>query len=367
MAIKSYKTKRGTFYMFTSYLGVNRITRKDILITRRGFKTKREAQSAEAEYKYRYDNNMLDLHTDTTYYDVYKIWIKLYAKTVEDSTLNKAIQNFKLHILPAFGRMKLSEITPLDCQNFANEMSDKFAVLSKVYSPAKRVYEYARKIDLVSGDNPFDKVIRPKRKKQKKIVPFMNKEELRTLLGAIKSPLWYTFFFLLAHTGARRGEALACRWNDFDFQKGTWHICRAIAVGEDNVQYFSTTKTYTSDRVIDLDPELIQVLLNYRRKQKIKSIDGLIFSTKKGTMLTVTKPYNYLQEIIKKNDLKHVTIHSFRHTHCSMLFESGWTIKDVQERLGHKDMQTTMNIYLHITSDRKKKSMEQFINYLKEG
>ena len=51
----------------------------------------------------------------------------------------------------------------------------------------------------------------------------------------------------------------------------------------------------------------------------------------------------------KKYPLKHVTLHGFRHTHCSLLFEMGTPLEEVQERLGHTDIKTTMNIYTHVT------------------
>lgn len=56
--------------------------------------------------------------------------------------------------------------------------------------------------------------------------------------------------------------------------------------------------------------------------------------------------------------------HGFRHTHCSLLFEAGVTIKEVQDRLGHTDVQTTMNIYAHVSKECKTSAIEKFSNYL---
>ena len=59
---------------------------------------------------------------------------------------------------------------------------------------------------------------------------------------------------------------------------------------------------------------------------------------------------NMLNRIWRKYpDFKRITPHGFRHTHCSLLFEAGATIKEVQERLGHENIQTTMDIYAHVT------------------
>ena len=77
-----------------------------------------------------------------------------------------------------------------------------------------------------------------------------------------------------------------------------------------------------------------------------------------------TKPNQKLDRILKKNELKRITVHGLRHTHCSLLFEAGLPIQEVKERLGHPDIQTTMNIYTHVTKKAKEKSAEKFAAYI---
>ncbi|MBO0427820.1 tyrosine-type recombinase/integrase [Vagococcus fluvialis] len=62
--------------------------------------------------------------------------------------------------------------------------------------------------------------------------------------------------------------------------------------------------------------------------------------------------------------IKRITPHGFRHTHCSLLFESGANINQVQERLGHKDIKTTMNIYVHVTEKVKEETGQKFAQYV---
>ena len=77
-----------------------------------------------------------------------------------------------------------------------------------------------------------------------------------------------------------------------------------------------------------------------------------------------TKPNQKLDRILKKNELKRITVHGLRHTHCSLLFEAGLPIQEVKERLGHSDIKTTMNIYTHVTKKAKEKSAEKFAAYI---
>lgn len=65
--------------------------------------------------------------------------------------------------------------------------------------------------------------------------------------------------------------------------------------------------------------------------------------------------------ICEQNKLEMIHIHGFRHTHCSLLFENGVPMK---KRLGHSDIQTTMNTYTHVTENSRDKSAEKFAKYV---
>ena len=78
----------------------------------------------------------------------------------------------------------------------------------------------------------------------------------------------------------------------------------------------------------------------------------------------VLKKNNWLETIIKPYDLKKITIHGFRHSHCSLLFEMGTPIQVVQERLGHTNIKTTMDIYTHVTEKQRDKIADNFAKYV---
>lgn len=90
----------------------------------------------------------------------------------------------------------------------------------------------------------------------------------------------------------------------------------------------------------------------------------LVFSNLSNNFMQLVKVGYNLDLIVKKYGLKRITTHGFHHTHCSLLFETGATIKEVQDRLGHSDVQTTMNIYAHVTEKAKEKTAEKFANYV---
>lgn len=69
-------------------------------------------------------------------------------------------------------------------------------------------------------------------------------------------------------------------------------------------------------------------------------------------------------QVQKKYNLKPITTQGLRHTHCSLLFEAGAKIKEVQDHLGHNHIQTTMNIYAHVSAKAKERAIQKFKDYL---
>ena len=71
--------------------------------------------------------------------------------------------------------------------------------------------------------------------------------------------------------------------------------------------------------------------------------------------------------ITKTYNQPHITVHGFRHTHCSLLIEAGIEMNQVKDRLGHSDIQTTMNIYSHVTKMVRSKSTDLFSDFMSES
>lgn len=90
----------------------------------------------------------------------------------------------------------------------------------------------------------------------------------------------------------------------------------------------------------------------------------LIFSNSKNEAIHPAHISNVLKKFINNNGLDAITAHGFRHTHCSLLLEAGVAIKEVQERLGHSDIKTTMNIYAHVTKKDDHDTGMKFANFI---
>src|SRR5699024_11052183 len=92
----------------------------------------------------------------------------------------------------------------------------------------------------------------------------------------------------------------------------------------------------------------LQYQENIIANRVIKEEEQFIFNNKDNKHYHTGSASRWLKELIKKYDLKPITLHQFRHTHASLLYESGMDIKNIQNRLGHSTIVTTLNTYTHL-------------------
>lgn len=377
--IKSYSLQNGEKrYQFQLYVGVNPLTGKEQRTTRRGFKTKKEAQLALARLKLEIDKGNYKKESAETFQEVYKLWINQYENTVEESTFNKTINYFKNHILPALGKYKIEKINVALCQNIVNEWFKNYSEYRIFKSYAARIFDFAIKHDFIQN-NPMKLVEVPRKidvPTDEENENFYTKEELIHFLNCAKDYGNYqafTFFRLLAFSGSRKSELLALTWNDIDFTKNEIRINKALARGKNSRLYIKTTKTKKSTRTIKMDVNTMTILDEWKKRQKHDYFklgyntlkpNQLIFSSRKNELLQTSGVNQWMNQIIDKYSLKKITVHGWRHTCASLLFEAGSSLKEVQDRLGHNDVKTTMDIYTHVTEKAKSEAIQKLASYL---
>ena len=378
--IKEYIKQDGSkAYMFQTYLGVDPATGKPRKTTRRGFATKKEAQLTLSRLKFEIEENGFTKVTHDNFEEIYLLWFdSAYKNTVKESTYVKTKEMFRVHILPAFGSMKLNKISVTYCQTTVNNWCDSLAKYRVMKNYVTKVLDYSIALGLLK-DNPMRKITMPKRKEivdGEKVENYYNKEELQHFLDCIKSDgftRWHALFRLLAFSGMRKGEALALEWKDIDFNQSTVTVNKTLARGENNKLIIQSPKTKTSFRTVSVDPGTMQLLKEWRKEQARDYLklgfntmqpSQVVFTTYKNEYMQLASVTNRINKIIKKHDLKVITTHGLRHTHCSLLFEAGASIQEVKERLGHSDIQTTMNIYTHVTEKAKEGMAEKFAAYV---
>ncbi|WP_294743769.1 tyrosine-type recombinase/integrase [uncultured Exiguobacterium sp.] len=288
--------------------------------------------------------------------------------------------NINIAHIGSINSSKIEKMNIEVCQRHVNEWFGKLKNFRMVKAYAAKVLDFAIKRGYIQS-NPFSLVDMPKPKKAYTDLAeeinenFYTREELIKFLSCLQTDnnfKAYALFRLLSFSGMRKGEALALKWTDLNFMNNEIKISKAISRGKNNQLYLKSTKTGTV-RNIKMDDQTIQILKQWKKRQQEDLLilgfntlnkDQLVFSNTKNEYLQPTKTRRWLVQIQQKYNLKSITTHGLRHTHCSLLFEAGASIKEVQDRLGHSDVKTTMDIYAHVTQKAKAEAIQKFENYI---
>lgn len=377
--IKQYTLKDGaTRYLYIAYVGTDPLTGKEKRIKKSGFKTHKEAKLAESQLLLKVEKDGFFNKPDKiTFKGVYDLWLVHYKNTVKPSTYAVQKAQIELHILPVFGACYVDKITLPFCQKQALEWFKQYKTFSNLIGKVKEVLNYAINLGYIKT-NPMDKIIKPRKlstidEDDSQKENFYNREELLTFLECVEKEErkeLIAIFRLLAFTGIRKGELLALRWKDIDFFQSKLSINQTVAYGDNSTIVFQTPKTKKSKRTLSLDPATVKILKQWKQERAFFSFPNrvsesdLVFVTENGKPKSFDFINYNLKKILKKYDLPYIKPHGFRHTHISLLFEAGASVKEVQERVGHEDIKTTMNIYAHVTENVKEKTAEKFAHFL---
>ena len=380
--IKYSNAKNEVRYKFRYYAGIDELTGKKRYIKRTGFTSTKDAK--KELLKLEYLNSVGELTRPAKrvkFGELLNDWMQLYKTTVKPSTYAMTKIKAKNYIMPYFGDMYANKITLQQCQAFTNKVYNLVPVASSsINSIIKRVLDYAIRLG-IRDNNPMQYVIRPKRQPS---IPdtsrhpnFYDRKELAKFLNTAKelSLKYYALFRLLAFSGIRIGELSALTWQDLNFKTKELNINKTLVVVE-RQKTIQTPKSKAGTRLISLDDETVRILKTWQLRQRkdflklgINTLgnDQLIFSNRKNSYLRNDNIRKHSLKIATKATLATITLHGFRHTHASLLFASGVDVKQVQARLGHSDINTTLNIYTHVTKEKQDRLGDEFAKYVNLG
>ena len=386
MNITEYKKKNGNIvYRASVYLGVDKLTGKKARTTvtantKKGIKIKaREAVNAFASNGY----TVKDKPTITTYEELVKVWWDSYKNTVKPNTRQSMDGLVRVHLLPVFGDYKLDKLTTPLIQSIINELADKtnrgekgaFLHYDKIHALNKRILQYGVTMQAIPS-NPARDVVLPRntqKAKRKKVKHFEN-QELKKFLGYLDNldsdryRYYYetTLYKFLLATGCRINEALALSWSDIDLDNAVVHVTKTL----NRDLEINSPKSKASYRDIDIDQATVSMLKQYKLRQtkeawKIGQRESVVFSDFIHEYPSSSRLKRRLQTHFKRADVPNIGFHGFRHTHASLLLNSGIPYKELQYRLGHSTLSMTMDIYSHLSKENAKKAVSFYETALK--
>ena len=374
MKIAEIKKQNGsTVYRSRVYLGIDMTTGKRIqanLTARTKTELKKKAQLAKAEFQ---NNGCTKKETIslTSYEEVAQLWWESYQHTVKPNTQDSVKRLLANHVIPLFGSYRLDKLTTPTIQRIVNQLALRankreegaFLHYDKIHALNKRILQYAVTMQIIDI-NPAREVILPRKiKKGRNKVKHFNNLELKQFLSyleeanlAIYRNIYeITLYKFLLATGCRINEALALHWSDIDLHNATVNITKTLNhLGEIN-----SPKSEASYRTIDIDPQTIEVLKMYQKRQrqeawKLGRTETVVFSDFIHKYPNNKTLATRLNTRFKHASVPNIGFHGFRHTHASLLLNSGIPYKELQHRLGHSTLAMTMDTYSHLSKKKAK-------------
>ena len=375
MQIKQITKKDGSIvYRANVYLGVDKVTGKDVKTSITG-RTKKEVKQKTKEAEIAFLQNgstRFQASNITTYKELASLWWESYKHTVKPNTQLNVRRLLDNHILPLFGSYKLDKLTTPLIQNVVNKLADKtnkgeegaFLYYDSLHALNKRILQYGVVMQAIPF-NPAREVILPRntqKAKREKVKHFDN-DELKSFLKYLDTldvsryRYYYeiTLYKFLLATGCRINEALALSWSDIDLDNAVVHITKTL----NYKQEINSPKSKTSPRDIDIDQATVSMLKQYKHRQvqeawQLGRSETVVFSDFIHEYPNNRTLHTRLRTHFKRAKVTNIGFHGFRHTHASLLLNSGIPYKELQHRLGHSTLAMTMDTYSHLSKEKVK-------------
>lgn len=347
MANAIYKDKeRGTYTVQKQYKGRT--------IKKRGFNSLNEAKAYLAHEMYLIDHPVVtEKKTDTTLDDLFSVYIDFRSINVRITTLKGNKDKYRIHIQPNFGADLVSSLNPdkirewkinlvkMDFgEDFTNQTIMVFRNILKF--GIERDYQVNKK-----SLSELDKVKIQKIPQEREILTYEEIDKfLDTFDKSVPSELmYYEYFYAFSRSGMRPNEFRGLRKKDL--KKNSINVNHDITSkisGQGDI--IQPCKNDYSIRDVLMPDDIMKMLHD---RTAAYGPDDFVFG--KEAALRETTLRRVLDGHLSLAKLNHITIYGFRHSHATHLIRNGVMIKVVSSRLGHKDIQTTLNTYQHLLKD----------------
>ena len=320
------------------------------------------------------------IRTDVTLSDYIRVWLGHVSRKVDAVTLQGYETLAKGHVLPYFdnNKIKLRDVDHIVLQKYIDEkstrgrkdgtggLSPRSLRLHK--NILHQTLDFAVMNKLIPM-NPCQFVILPKNERFE--ATFYSTDQLQKLFKAIEGERILPLIKITAFYGLRRSELLGLQKDSINFEARTMTIkhtvCKVTEIVEKN-----KTKNASSFRTFPLTDEAIEIFkaaeADEQRNRKIFGDkyheNNYVFKWPDGRPYSPDYVSHRFRELLKKHNLPHIRFHELRHSCASILITMGFSLKDIQEWLGHSDIKMTANIYAHLDVTRKNKVAESLTLHL---
>lgn len=296
------------------------------------------------------------------------LWKEEKRQFVKKSTFAAYSLIVETHLMPAFGN--LTEIAEKDVQEFVlNKLNKGLSqkTIKDILIVLRMILKYGAKKNYCVY-SPIDVIFPTDRERQElEVLSIANQKKI---MHYVKEN--FTFrnlgIFICLSTGIRIGEICALTWEDIDIDGGVIHIRKTIQriyIRGKGVRHtellIDTPKTATSIRDIPMTKDLLSVLKPIR-----KVVNGQYFVLTNEAHPTEPRTYrNYYKKLLDKLGIPPIKFHGLRHSFATRCIESHCDYKTVSVILGHSNISTTLNLYVHPNMEQKKRCIDRMLKSLR--
>ncbi len=316
-------------------------------------------------------NTYVNGNKDITLDELYNFYYSIKENEVKLATLQSTDRRYKRYIQKYLGHKKVRNITLSDLQNWKNEilklnlcnkyMNEIYGVFNCVLNTGVK-YDHLDK-NLLSRVGRFKKPVYEVKK-----VDFWTKEEFDKFICVARKHCeewekqgkedyllywaYYVMFNIMFYCGCRKGEVYPLQWTDIDFNRNVVSITKGLTYkvkGTEENYVLSTPKTRSSIRDIVMPKQLVDILKeHYARYDRVYGFTDQFFVCGGVVPIRDTVLENFKNKCSAEAGVKRIRIHDFRHSHASLLINSGVNIAVVSKRLGHASIKETLDTYSHM-------------------
>lgn len=259
----------------------------------------------------------------------------------------------------------------MHCQMVLNLMDEKYAgsTMEQVRITMYNMFASAEENMLISK-NPVRKSVKCTKSVERRTRVLTLDEQEKFLAVAKETSNYFQYLFLL-QTGVRTGEMIGLKWEDVDFENRIIHIQRTMeyrySVGEYRIGEPKSKSGYRDIPMTETCYQLLRKKEQERKNRKVSVIEysDFVFLNRKG-IPTKNSAYDaHLYKLADKIGIEKFSMHTLRHTFATRCIEAGMKPKTLQQILGHSNISTTMNLYVHVTDNEKKIEMQKFAEIYK--
>ena len=324
------------------------------------FKTSNEAKEAESQFLVTIKTaDEFDLNI--SFEDVFNEWLLYKKQLVKYSTFYSLKLKMVKHVYSSFKNFKLHSIKSNTLLNWKQELMDKKELnddsVNKVIGYFQEFLEYARinyNFDIkIANRLQKNRVTKKRENGNDAEWNFWTPSEFNTFIDVVDNEYDKLMYDFMYYTGLRIGETTALCWKNVNFNNKTILIEDNLTVIEQGGFGVTDTKTRNSNRIIDLDDELVNELKkHYENEKLIHNFDNsmFVFGNVRHTSFTTFR--RHLYSYIEKCGIKRITPHGFRHSHVSLLINLGCDSREVASRIGDT-VEMVERTYYHMFPEKK--------------